>query len=115
MSAQHQCHGKARQFLGHCDRKPTIERDGHHYCWQHDPVRLKKLADEAWAQRKREIAELEAKHDAKIHRNKLLEEAGVDKLTNEELKQIAELGGVQRLIRVTENHDTEDFRDAMEN
>ena len=28
---------------GPCSRKATIERNGRHYCWQHDPVRVLKL------------------------------------------------------------------------
>jgi hypothetical protein len=36
------CQGRAHIFGGECLRTGTVERNGKHYCWQHDPDRLVK-------------------------------------------------------------------------
>jgi hypothetical protein len=92
------CQGKANLFLGHCERKPTVERDGKWFCWQHDPERLKRLAAERWAKRKEEIARTESEQDARIHRRRLLERAGIDNPSDDLLERIIALGGIQNMV-----------------
>lgn len=91
------CHGDMR-FYGFCARKPTVERDGKSYCWQHDPVRLKQKADKAWAARKIEIANMEARADAAIARRILIEKAGLKELSEATLQEIISLGGLDAIL-----------------
>ena len=92
------CEGKGR-FGWDCDRKGTIEREGKWYCWQHDPDRLDREARERNEQRKRELAELEAKHEARLARRILEETAGTNNLTDDDLRRIIELGGIRKLLQ----------------
>jgi len=92
------CQGRAESFVGICDRKPSVERDGKPYCWQHDPERKRKEAQKKWEERKWEMRQLEEKIDAEIERKRLLKASGVSALTNEQLVTIIEAGGVIELI-----------------
>lgn len=84
--------------LAWCLRKPTVERDGKPYCWQHDPDRIRAKA----RQRNQELADrhrmLEAKFDAEIERKKLLKASGIHDATDDQLRQIIALGGIAALL-----------------
>jgi hypothetical protein len=42
MPETHRCEGKLRGFYGaQCERRGSIERDGHYYCKTHDPAPVK--------------------------------------------------------------------------
>lgn len=93
------CQGNDHKFLGSCDRKPSVVCDGKHYCWQHDPERLKSAAAERWAKRKQEITATEAKIDAEIETRKLKRESGIDALTDDDLRKIIKLGGIKAILQ----------------
>ena len=83
--------------IGWCERKPTVERDGKRYCWQHDPVRLRELSAKRLAQHKEMEAEIEARFlrdEDQRRRNELLRLSGVRDLTNQDLEQIIAAGGI---------------------
>jgi hypothetical protein len=88
------CNGKVETFLGSCDRKPTVCRDGVDYCWQHDPVRLAAQRHERWLKRKDEIKAEEARFEAKFRREDLIRKSGVQDLTDQDLQQIVAAGGI---------------------
>jgi hypothetical protein len=93
------CQGQYLSFLGYCSRKPTVVRDGKAYCWQHDPERISRLRQE---RNKRWDAEWKAKEaawDAADARRVLEIAAGMDKLTDDELRTIAALGGIREMLR----------------
>lgn len=92
------CQGKARQFLGECLNRPKIIRDGKPYCWMHDPDRVARIASENWEKRKLEIKAIEDSHDARIKRRVLEQATGIDKLTDDDLRNIIDLGGIRRMI-----------------
>lgn len=81
-----------------CDRPATVERDGKSYCWQHDPERLTAKRKE----RGRALAERAKKQDEELTRKykrmALLEKAGITKLTDEDIENIIEYGGIHELI-----------------
>lgn len=91
------CQGKMTT-LAWCYRKPTVERDGKMYCWQHDPVRKREKARKLWQEMREKLAALEAKIDADIKRKHLLTKSGVKDLTNDQLQKIISLGGISALI-----------------
>lgn len=93
------CQGNAQKFAGSCARKPTVVHDGKPYCWQHDPVRMRRKAAESWAKRKAEMARIEAEQDARIARRKLVEAAGLSDLTDDELRAIAARGGIRAMLK----------------
>ncbi len=92
------CQGRSGAFAFQCDRKPTIERGGKCYCWQHDPERLTRIARERQAERFAAQERSQAEFDAQYKRNQLIANAGVDNLTEDELKAIAALGGIRAMI-----------------
>lgn len=103
MANNYKCASSPTSFLGYCERKPSVVRDGVHYCWQHDPERLEKQRKLQWEQRKAELARLEAKIDKDQERRILLKKAGLDVVTNEQLHKIIELGGITKIIETGEN------------
>jgi hypothetical protein len=87
------------RYAFRCDRKPTIVRDGKHYCWQHDPVRISRIAlGQRIALIERERKQQE-EFDAKWARRDLETAAQVDKLTDDELRTIVSFGGVREMIK----------------
>lgn len=93
------CQGKCRTFWGNCDRKPTVVRDGKHYCWTHDPERLEREALEKRKQRREELKRQEEIFELKLKRRLLVEQAGTRDLTNAELALIVELGGIRAMLQ----------------
>lgn len=98
------CQGKSHQFLGHCDRSGKLHADGKYYCWQHDPTRLRRLAEIRWASRKAHIKKVEDDHDARIARNQLLESAGLLKPDADLLLEIIGYGGIRELLKLANKH-----------
>jgi hypothetical protein len=96
--SEKRCHGKNKRFLGYCDRKPSVVREGVDYCWQHDPERLSRVVKENRQKRKVEMAERETKVDAEIHQRQLRRQAGVDALSEADLLTIIRLGGILSMI-----------------
>jgi hypothetical protein len=94
---ENKCQGKMT-FIGYCDRKPTVVRDGKPYCWQHDPERLRRKADEENKKRKAWYADLDRKEDERIARAKLLKAAGLEQPSNELLREIVDLGGIRTIL-----------------
>lgn len=96
------CAGTVRGFVGDCERRPTVERNGKWYCWQHDPDRLAEQAKErrdAWR------AKMQKEDDAfaaRRSRRDLEARAGIKDLTDAELEKLAALGGVRNLLRARE-------------
>jgi len=99
-----QCQGRLR-FMGHCERRPTVVRDGKHYCWQHDPVRLQEIALEQRRQSAERTRKIEEKHDTCIQRRRLEEDSGVSSLTNEDLEKIIQMGGMSKILN---NHNPQE-------
>jgi hypothetical protein len=77
-SSNSACQGRPAKFT-RCDRKPSVVRDSKHFCWQHDPDRLTKLARAA--------------------REKSMEKMAA----RDELERIGALGGVRRMLHLLEN------------
>lgn len=92
-------HPTCPRFLFRCDRKATVERDGVRFCWQHDPERRKRIAQERRDKQRAEDRAREAKWDAADRRRKLEDEAGITGLTDSHLQAIIKLGGIQALIK----------------
>jgi hypothetical protein len=93
------CSGEPHTFFGYCERKPTVERDGKPYCWQHDPERRRAKA--------RARAEADRQHEKKLEREwarmDLERSAGlrpdqVAKLTDEQVRMIADAGGITAFV-----------------
>lgn len=88
------CNAYLKGCWGKCERNATVERYGKHYCWQHDPgteeknreKRLKKRAEE-----QAKIDEWERKRDLRIA-------AGINSLTDDDLRVIVSLGGIKVMI-----------------
>lgn len=94
-----ECGEKLRgMFMGNCTRPATVERDGKHYCWQHDPKRHMDERAKRWQIRKAELLERERKLEAKFARLDLEREAGVNDLSDDTLRDIVALGGIQAMI-----------------
>ena len=93
-----ECQGKATQFLGWCERKPSVVRDGKPYCWQHDPARRSRAAKERQAAAVARTARIEAEQDARIERRQLENQSGVDSLSNDDLRVIIAIGGIRSMI-----------------
>jgi hypothetical protein len=92
------CGAVLKHIFGRCERLATVERNGHRYCWQHDPWRLKATADQAWEARKAELAAEEAKAEARYRRRELERRAGIVGLSDEDLTLLASVGGVSPII-----------------
>lgn len=65
------CEGRVKMDLGfyrtrQCTRNATIERDGKHYCGQHDPLARQSKLDAAAAAREAEDALMRAKREREI-------------------------------------------------
>jgi hypothetical protein len=101
-SSNSACQGRPAKFT-RCDRKPSVVRDSKHFCWQHDPDRLTKLARAAREKSMEKMAAREAENDARIKRHKLVEAAQAGDLTDDELERIGALGGVRRMLHLLEN------------
>lgn len=91
------CQGKMGT-LAWCVRRPTVERDGKQYCWQHDPVRRREKARKKWEEHKARIREIEAGFDAMIERKKRMQAAGLTAVSNEQLDLIISHGGISALL-----------------
>lgn len=92
------CEGKLRGRLGTCERSGTVVRDGKWYCKQHDPEALTAKARKDWAQRRAWIASVESQQDARIARRQLLTAAGLDNPSDDLLRLIADLGGIETVL-----------------
>lgn len=96
------CEGHLRgTFAGMCYRKgkSLVERDGKWYCWQHDPERLAQLAKEKQEEREKRYAKMERKNDERIERHRLLVAAGLEEVSNDLLRDIIHLGGIDAMIQ----------------
>ena len=94
------CCGVLRGYLrGICDRPATVEREGKFWCWQHDPVRLEKERQERYRAGRKEHEEREARVAAHFNRARLEEAAGVRDLSDDTLRDIVRLGGLEAIIK----------------
>lgn len=106
MTTNHsQCMGDVRTFLGYCDRKATIERDGKRYCWQHDPERLRRIGATRRMKQRATYAATEARIEAEVERSKLEILSGIRELTNDDLARITAVGGIFKLLPWCKNTD----------
>lgn len=92
------CQGGMNKFAFQCNRKPSVERDGKYYCWQHDPVRLTEISEKKRQERIASYARKEAEQDARVERLLLEKESGIDTLSGDDLKTIIALGGIRVMI-----------------
>lgn len=97
------CEGKLSYRGWRCKRPASVEVDGKFYCWQHEPVRVEKLAQKRAKDAKERFARMEREADARIERKVLEEKAGVIDLTDGELREIIAFGGVRGMLRGLRN------------
>lgn len=100
------CCGKAHLFAGYCDRKPSVIRDGKHYCWQHDPERRRSIAKKKREELAIRLAKKEEEHERYMKRRELLSKSGVDSLADSELETIISLGGIREVLRRMKNESS---------
>ena len=100
---KNRCCGKpiVNYYSRRCERTATVTRDGKHYCWQHDPVRISKECEEAKLARLARYAQEEKEEQeylARKAKEKLMKQAGIYDLTVDDLHQIIQLGGINKLL-----------------
>lgn len=85
-------------FGGNCERRASITRGGRGYCWQHDPERVSRERKAKAQQLRQEIRRREERIDAEVERSALHRRAGLDSLTDDDIRNIISLGGIQSMI-----------------
>ncbi len=100
------CDGTTKTYGHSCDAWAVIARDGKHYCRHHDPVRLHSAAiEERRLLREKTLADDDA-FEARLARKRLEAAAFLDRLSDEELRKIIELGGIPAMIaKLSERKD----------
>lgn len=97
------CSDRPQTFIGDCERDATVERDGKPYCWQHDPERFRDAALKRAEQLKAREAKLEkewARMD--LERSAGLRPDQIAELTDEQVRLIAEAGGILAFVTDTQ-------------
>jgi hypothetical protein len=97
MELKERCCGPMN-FLGYCARKPTVRVEGRLYCWQHDPIKLKKEADEKRRARDEKRERDNIAHEAMMKQKRLESLSGVSELSIEDLEILIKLGGIRKIL-----------------
>jgi hypothetical protein len=92
------CANLRGRYRGNCERNGTVERGGKWYCRQHDPVLVAEQRAAKAVVLRAEAAALQAKVHMEVDRHILERDAGVDRLTDAELRAIIAAGGMRKIL-----------------
>lgn len=92
------CAGQPKSFAGTCERSPCVVRDGVHYCWQHDPERRAKIAKQKRKNLLDKNEKEEVAFEASLLRHQLAAQAGIDSLSDDDIRAIIKAGGIQIVL-----------------
>jgi hypothetical protein len=92
------CSSSLSKVYGNCSRNATVEREGKWFCWQHDPERLERIREAEWEIRRAARSAEETARDVRWTREQLERKSGIRDLTNPELEQIIQEGGIRAIL-----------------